>query len=149
MPDVHIRLSPEWSGQLLAESRIPGIKKDGFDRQCPLRVTVELPPPLGLPDIDPVGRPVARAREVAGIGKGFEEHRAEVVTGLPVPTSCWAARAKTAEARYFTWTQGRIKNRALLTTSGQCRSRSVRVQPMKRSRGASAQGAGAKADGAE
>ena len=48
-------------------------------------MTVELPPPLGLPDIDPIGRPIARARKVAGIGKGFEEHGAEVVTGLPIP----------------------------------------------------------------
>ncbi len=48
-------------------------------------MTVELPLPLGLPDIDPIGRSIARARKVAGIGKGFEEHGAEVVTGLPIP----------------------------------------------------------------
>ncbi len=73
-----------------------------FARKCgskPLHVPIELTPPLGIPNINPISRPIARARKVPGIGKGFEEHGAEVVIGLPVPDKLLGRGARQPQRR--------------------------------------------------
>ena len=62
-----------------------GIQPYVLDGDALLAGWAELAAPLGLADMNPVGRPVTGARETVFFDKGFQQQRAVAIAVLPVP----------------------------------------------------------------
>ncbi len=82
-------------------------------------MAVELPTPLGVPDVDPIGGAVARARKKTGIRKGFEEHGAEVVTGFSVPHELLGRERQDRRGQIFHMDPGQNQKSRVIDHEGQ------------------------------
>ena len=79
---TRIRKLPD---QPIFEAFSQGIQPYVLDGNALLAGWAELAAPLGLADMNPVGRPVTGAREAVLFDKGFQQQRAVAIAVLPVP----------------------------------------------------------------
>lgn len=82
-------------------------------------MTVKHAAALGVPDVDPVGRAIAGAGKRAGIGEGFQEHRSEVVAGLPVAHDLFGGQCQHRRGEVFDPDPGEQEKSGIVEDEGE------------------------------
>nr|WP_320410903.1 hypothetical protein [Candidatus Hakubella thermalkaliphila] len=70
--------------ECLTEVLVEGIEEDVLHREWVTGVSIQLSPPLGLSNLDPVTSAVAGTVEPPLFDKGFQQDRLVAIAGLPV-----------------------------------------------------------------
>lgn len=70
--------------ECLQEVLVKGIEEDILHREWVTRVSIQLSPPLGLSNMDPITSAVAGTTEPALFDKGFQQDRLIAVANLPI-----------------------------------------------------------------
>lgn len=108
------------------------IDVDVFDRSAVVFVLpVHSAASGGLPDMDPVGSPVAGSSKSGGIHRRFQQHRALPISRLPIGRQS----AGTQRQDFARRTHGKIRNCPWLTIHCKLSCRRSSLHPIQASRG--------------